>query len=67
MVLNNFFVLLRPIRLSINLNLNVMKTTAIIVVNPVNGSGLFQYLEAFYENGIAFKTFAAFVLVVFDT
>lgn len=36
-----------------------MKKTAIIVVNPVNGSGLFQYLEAFYENGIAFKTFAA--------
>lgn len=29
-----------------------------MVVNPVNGAGLFQYLEAFFENGIAFRTFA---------
>lgn len=35
-----------------------MKKTAILVVNPVNGMGLFSYLEAFYENGISFKTFA---------
>lgn len=31
---------------------------AVLAVNPVNGAGLFQYLEAFYENGIPFKTFA---------
>ena len=29
-----------------------------MVVNPVNGSGLFQYLETFFENGIPFRTFA---------
>lgn len=34
------------------------KRVAVLVVNPVNGSGLFQYLEAFFENGIAYKTFA---------
>lgn len=34
------------------------KKVAVLVVNPVNGSGLFQYLEAFYENSIPFKTFA---------
>ncbi len=34
------------------------KRVAVLVVNPVNGFGLFQYLEAFYENGIEFKTFA---------
>ncbi|MCD8178140.1 MAG: DJ-1/PfpI family protein [Tannerellaceae bacterium] len=34
------------------------KNVAIIAVNPVNGSGLFQYLEAFYENGISYKVFA---------
>ncbi len=34
------------------------KKVAVLVVNPVNGSGLFQYLEAFYENGIPYKTFA---------
>lgn len=34
------------------------KKVAVLVVNPVNGAGLFQYLEAFYENGIPFKTFA---------
>lgn len=34
------------------------KKVAVLVVNPVNGAGLFQYLEAFFENGIPFKTFA---------
>ena len=34
------------------------KKVAILVVNPVNGFGLFQYLESFFENGIPFKTFA---------
>jgi len=34
------------------------KKIAVLVVNPVNGSGLFQYLEAFFENGIEYKTFA---------
>lgn len=29
-----------------------------MAVNPVNGSGLFQYLEAFYENGISYKVYA---------
>jgi putative intracellular protease/amidase len=34
------------------------KKVAVLAVNPVNGFGLFQYLEAFFENGISFKTFA---------
>jgi putative intracellular protease/amidase len=34
------------------------KKVAVLVVNPVNGFGLFQYLETFFENGIPFKTFA---------
>ncbi|MDR0558684.1 MAG: DJ-1/PfpI family protein [Prevotellaceae bacterium] len=34
------------------------KKVAVLAVNPVNGAGLFQYLEAFYENGIQYKTFA---------
>ena len=34
------------------------KKVAVLVVNPVNGAGLFQYLEAFYENGIPYRTFA---------
>jgi len=34
------------------------KNVAVIVFNPVNGLGLFQYLESFYENEIPFKTFA---------
>lgn len=34
------------------------KKVAVLVVNPVNGCGLFQYLEAFYENGISYKVFA---------
>lgn len=35
-----------------------MKKIAVLAVDPVNGSGLFQYLEAFYENGISYRTFA---------
>lgn len=31
---------------------------AVIAVNPVNGYGLFHYLEAFYENKIAYRVFA---------
>ena len=29
------------------------KKVAVLVVNPVNGSGLFQYLETFFENGVS--------------
>ena len=29
-----------------------------VAVNPVNGCGLFQYLETFFENGISYKVFA---------
>lgn len=36
----------------------MVKKVAVIAVNPVNGSGLFQYLEAFYENKIPYKTFS---------
>lgn len=34
------------------------KKVAVLAVNPVNGSGLFQYLEAFFENGISYKVYA---------
>ena len=34
------------------------KKVAVLAVNPVNGCGLFQYLEAFFENGISYKVFA---------
>lgn len=34
------------------------KKVAVLAVNPVNGFGLFQYLETFFENGIPYKTFA---------
>ena len=34
------------------------KKVAVLAVNPVNGSGLFQYLEAFFENGVEYKIFA---------
>lgn len=34
------------------------KKVAVLAVNPVNGSGLFQYLEAFFENGIPYKVYA---------
>lgn len=31
------------------------KKVAVLAVNPVNGFGLFQYLESFFENGITYK------------
>ncbi|MGE0077400.1 MAG: DJ-1/PfpI family protein [Bacteroidales bacterium] len=34
------------------------KRIAVLAVNPVNGFGLFQYLETFFENEIQYKTFA---------
>ncbi|MDR2037825.1 MAG: DJ-1/PfpI family protein [Bacteroidales bacterium] len=34
------------------------KKVAVLAVNPVNGFGLFQYLEAFFENGIPYRIFA---------
>ncbi len=34
------------------------KKVAVLAVNPVNGLGLFQYLESFFENGIPYKVFA---------
>ncbi|MDL2299172.1 DJ-1/PfpI family protein [Bacteroides sp. OttesenSCG-928-E20] len=34
------------------------KKVAVLAVNPVNGFGLFQYLEAFFENGISYQVFA---------
>lgn len=34
------------------------KKVAVLAVNPVNGFGLFQYLEAFFENGISYRVFA---------
>lgn len=34
------------------------KKVAVLAVNPVNGFGLFQYLEAFFENGIYYKVYA---------
>ncbi len=34
------------------------KKVAVLAVNPVNGFGLFQYLENFFENGISYKVFA---------
>lgn len=34
------------------------KKVAVLAVNPVNGFGLFQYLEAFFENDIPYKVYA---------
>ncbi len=34
------------------------KKVAVLAVNPVNGKGLFEYLEAFYEHKIPFTLFA---------
>ena len=34
------------------------KHVAVLAVNPVNGYGLFNYLEAFFEKGISYKVFA---------
>ena len=44
--------------------INLLKITIVLLdkfvlaVNPVNGFGLFQYLEAFFENGISYKVYA---------
>lgn len=34
------------------------KRVAVLAVNPVNGLGLFQYLENFYENQIIYRVYA---------
>lgn len=34
------------------------KKVAVLAVNPVNGFGLFQYLETFFENGISYDVYA---------
>lgn len=34
------------------------KKVAVLAVDPVNGLGLFEYLETFFENGILYKTYA---------
>lgn len=34
------------------------KRVAVLAVNPVNGFGLFQYLEAFFEHNIKYRVFA---------
>ena len=34
------------------------KKAAVVAVNPVNGMGLFQYLETFFENKIPCTVFA---------
>lgn len=34
------------------------KKVAVIAVNPVNGYGIFHYLESFYENKIAYRVYA---------
>lgn len=34
------------------------KQVAVLAVNPVNGFGLFQYLETFFEKGISYRVFA---------
>ena len=34
------------------------KKVAVLAVNPVNGYGLFEYLESFFENGIPFTLYA---------
>lgn len=34
------------------------KKVAVLAVDPVNGAGLFEYLETFFENGIPYRTFA---------
>ena len=34
------------------------KQVAVLAVNPVNGLGLFQYLETFFEKGISYRVFA---------
>ena len=34
------------------------KKVAVLAVNPVNGFGLFQYLEGFFENEIPYRVYA---------
>ena len=34
------------------------KQVAVLAVNPVNGLGLLQYLETFFEKGISYRVFA---------
>lgn len=34
------------------------KKVVVLAVNPVNGFGLFQYLEAFFENEIPYRVYA---------
>lgn len=36
----------------------MVKKVAVLAVDPVNGSGLFQYLETFFESEIPYRTFA---------
>lgn len=36
------------------------KKVAVLAVNPVNGLGLFTYLETFFENKIPYKVFAVY-------
>mgnify|MGYP000308536294 CR=1 FL=1 len=38
--------------------LRLWQRSSSLAVNPVNGFGLFQYLEAFFENGISYKVYA---------
>ena len=40
------------------------KKVAVLAVDPVNGMGLFQYLEAFYENGIPYRVYAVASIAV---
>ena len=37
------------------------KKVAVLAVNPVNGCGLFQYLEAFFENGVSLPSETKYV------
>ncbi|MDR0927837.1 MAG: DJ-1/PfpI family protein [Ignavibacteria bacterium] len=43
------------------------KKVAVLAVNPVNGFGLFQYLETFFEKKIPYKTFAVSVSTAIKT
>ena len=36
----------------------MVKKVAVLAFDPVNGFGLFQYLEAFFENEIPYRVFA---------
>lgn len=43
---------------SLKKNKRMAKKVAVVAVNPVNGMGLFQYLETFYEHKIPCTLFA---------